>query len=111
MSSITTYGYSAIQNYIASTFTYLELQDQNGNPIKRFNTSNGLTITNVGQTIVYQVVATGDNTFIDKTVAKSVIYDSSTSTNAFAEESFSPFTFESEEDELTVKHTIQVPQF
>lgn len=110
MSSITTYGYSAIQNYIASKFTYLELQDQNGNPIKRFDTSNGLTITNVGQTIVYQVVATGDNTFLNKTVAKSVLFDVASGGQSFAEESFLPFTFESEEDELTVKHTIQVPQ-
>lgn len=112
MSAITTYGYNSIQNHIASTFTYLELQDETGTPIKRFSTADGLTITNdiPSKTITYTIITTGDTTFLNKTVAKSVIYQTSTSTDVFATESFSQFTFESAEDELTVKHTIQVPQ-
>lgn len=112
MSNITTYGYNKIQNYLAQNVTYLELQDEQGNPIKRFNTTNGLTIQNDinNRTITYEVVATGDNTFINKTVSKSVLFDVATGGQPIAVEEFSPFTFESEEDELTVKHKLQLPQ-
>lgn len=112
MSNITTYGYNKIQNYLAQNVTYLELQDESGTAIKRFNTSNGLTIQNDtnNKTITYEVVATGNNDFINKTVAKSVLYDVASGGNPIAVETFSPFTFESEEDELTIKHRLQLPQ-
>lgn len=110
MSNITTYAYNKIQNFIAAEVTYLELQDSNGNPIKRFSTADGLTITNVGQTIEYKIVVTGDSTFINQTVSKSVLFDSSTSTDQFATETFTSFTFESAEDELTITHKLEVPE-
>ncbi|HWJ80182.1 MAG TPA: hypothetical protein VNR61_19125 [Niallia sp.] len=112
MSSITTYGYNKIQDYLVANVTYLELQDDQGNAIKRYTTSNGLTITNskATQTITYEVVATGDAAFLNKTVAQSVLFDVATNGSSIATETFSPFTFESAEDELTVKHNIQVPQ-
>lgn len=112
MSQVTNYAYNKIQNFLASNVTYLELQDESGTPIKRFSTLNGLTINNdtSNQTITYEVTVSGDNNFLNKTVSQSILYDVANGGEPIAIESFIPFTFESEEDELTIRHKIQVPQ-
>lgn len=112
MTQITDYAYSKIRNYISTNFVYLELQDESSTAIKRFTVADGLTITvdNTNKLVKYQLVVTGaDATFTGKTVAKSVLYDSVVSTDAIATEIFTAFTFENENDELTIVHTLKIP--
>lgn len=111
MAQISTYGYSSIRQYAQTTWQYLEVQKQDGTPLKRFTLSDGLTITQVGNTIEYVIIINGnDPLFSNQTVSKSVIFDVATGGQAIAVESFTDFTFESTDDQLTIKHTIQVPQ-
>lgn len=113
MTQITDYAYSKIRNYISTNFVYLELQDESNTAIKRFTVADGLAITidDINKLVKYQLVVTGaDTTFTGKTVAKSVLYDVATGGTSIATETFTAFTFENENDELTIIHTLKVPQ-
>lgn len=111
MAQVTTYAYDKLTTFAIGSWQYLEVQKADGTPIRRFTTTDGLTITQVGQTIVYQIVISGtDALFTGQTVSKSVVYDSATGGQPLATETFAEFTFITVEDELTVKHVIQIPQ-
>lgn len=113
MAEINQYGYQKIREFVIANWTYLEVRTPTGTVLKRFGTADGLVITGSGttQTIEYKVVISGaDATFANQVVGRSVVFDSSTGTNAIATESFTSFTFESADDELTIIHKLQVPQ-
>jgi len=115
MAEITSQAYQALRNYIQSNWKYIELRDDLGNAIVRLSPSdNRVTWThNSGdQTLKLQVVIKGSDSDISKpkTFASSAIYDVATGGQAYSVESFTPFTIESDMDELTVIHEIQVPQ-
>lgn len=115
MAEITSYAYQDLRDYIQSNWKYIELQNESGVAILRLSpTDSRCTWThNAGdQTLKLQVVIKGSDTDITLpcTFAKSVIFNIATGGNAISEESFTPFTLESEQDELTVIHNIQVPQ-
>lgn len=111
MSNISKYGYESIQNYVANTFIYLELQDSTGAFTERFGVSDGLVITNdtENKIIEYKLTVKGDSTFINQEVSKTAIFNSSDPNQPFASDTFTSFTFEQAEDELTVIHTITLP--
>lgn len=112
MAQINNYGYEKLRDYILSSWNYIEVQDENGIAIKRFGVSDGLTITGTSTSseLEYKLVITGDDTFLTKTVAKSVLYDVATNGTPIATELFPPFTFESADDQLTINHRLYVPQ-
>lgn len=115
MAEITNYAYQNLRDYIQSNWQYIELQDEAGNAILRLSpTDSRYTWThNAGdQTLKLQVVIKGSDTDITLpcTFAKSVIYNVATGGQPLSEETFTPFTVETEQDELTVIHNIQVPQ-
>lgn len=113
MANINQYGYEKIRSFILSNWKYLELQSPDGTPLKRFSTADGLTITGnaTAQEIEYKVIVSGaDASFTGQTVGKSVLFDVATGGSAIATESFTTFTFESVDDELTVIHKLQAPQ-
>ncbi|EHL78960.1 hypothetical protein [Bacillus smithii] len=115
MAEITAQAYQALRNYIQSNWKYIELRDDSGNAIVRLSPSDSrVTWThNAGdQTLKLQVIIKGSDVDIQKpkTFAKSAIYDVATGGNAYSVESFTPFTVESDQDELTVIHEIQVPK-
>lgn len=115
MAEITAQAYQALRNYIQSNWKYIELRDDSGNAIVRLSPSDSrVTWThNAGdQTLKLQVVIKGSDSDISKpkTFASSAIYDVATGGQAYSIESFTPFTVESDMDELTVIHEIKVPQ-
>lgn len=111
MVEITSSAYQDLRNYIQANWQYVELQDEAGNAIKRLSL-NDSRVTSVieGNKVKITVVVNGtDSTLIGKTFAKSLIFNVATGGESFSEETFTPFTIESEQDELTVIHTISVP--
>ncbi len=112
MAEITTNAYADLRSYIKSNWQYIELQDDQSNPILRLsNADSRVTSTIEGNNVKITVVVKGSDADITTpiTFAKSVIYNVATDGNALSEESFDNFTMQSENDELTVIHTIEVP--
>ena len=115
MAEITSHAYQNLRDYIQSNWQYIELQDEQNNPILRLSPSDNRVswIHNAGdQTLKLQIIIKGSDTDITlpTNYAKSLIFNVATGGQPLSEESFSPFTMESEQDELTVIHEIQVPQ-
>ncbi|MCJ7841773.1 hypothetical protein MUB24_12860 [Lederbergia sp. NSJ-179] len=129
MANINEYGYQSIRQYVIDSWKFVELQDEDGETVKRFmekrvkvgtdgmgrpiyETEPGATISGdpTTQTITLTVVASGDE-FTGKTVAKVALFDVDTGGKPIASESLSnSFTFESAEDELTVNFNLQIPK-
>lgn len=115
MAEITASAYQALRNYIQQNWKYIELRDDAGNAILRLSPADNRVswIHNAGdQVLKLQIVVKGSDADITKpqTFASSAIYDVATGGNAYSVESFTPFTIESDMDELTVIHEIQVPK-
>ncbi|WP_066173359.1 hypothetical protein [Bacillus marinisedimentorum] len=115
MAEVTSQAYQDLRDYIQANWQYIELQDDTGNPVLRLSPANSRVswIHNAGeQTLKLQVVVKGSDTDITapQTFAASAIFNVATGGSAYSVESFTPFTFESDQDELTVVHSIQVPQ-
>ncbi|WP_146553433.1 hypothetical protein [Rummeliibacillus sp. SL167] len=112
MAEITTNAYADLRNYILNNWKYIELQDDQSNPILRLSSADSrVTSTIEGNNVKITVVVKGSDADITTpiTFAKSAIYNVATDGNALSEESFDNFTMQSENDELTVIHTIEVP--
>jgi hypothetical protein len=115
MAEITASAYQAIRDYVQNNWKYIELRDDAGNAIVRLSPSDSRVswVHNTGdQVLKLQIVVKGSDADIQKpkTFASSAIYDVATGGQPYSIESFSPFTIESDMDELTVIHEIQVPQ-
>lgn len=112
---ITSTAYQNLRDYIQSNWKYIELQDDVGTPIVRLSPSDSRvtwTHTAGDQTLKLQVIIKGSDVDITKpkTFAKSVIYNVATGGTPFSTETFTAFIIETDQDELTVVHNIQVPQ-
>ncbi|MED4374307.1 hypothetical protein P9274_00985 [Schinkia azotoformans] len=113
MAEITSQAYDNLRNYIQTNWNYIELRNDSGTPIIRLNTTDlRVTSTLEGQTVKLQVIVKGSDTDITYpiTISSSAIYDVATGGNAYSVESFTPFTIESDQDELTVIHNIEIPK-
>lgn len=115
MAEINTSGYQAIRDFIQSSWQYIELRDDTNAAIVRLSPSDSrVTWTHLSgeQTLKLQIVVKGSESDITvpQTFASSAIYSISTGGSAYSVETFTPFTMESDQDELTVIHSIQVPQ-
>lgn len=112
MANINSFGYEKLRSFILSNWTYLELRTPTGVVLKRFGVADGLTIAGnaTTPTIEYKIVVKGDATFLNQEVGKCVLFDVAIGGTPIAEETFTSFTFESAEDELTIIHRLQVPQ-
>lgn len=115
MAEITASAYQALRNYIQQNWKYIELRDDAGNAIVRLSPSDSRVtwVHNASdQVLKLQIVIKGSDIDIkkQKTFASSAIYDVATGGQPYSIESFTPFTIESDQDELTVVHAIQVPK-
>ncbi|MGE6259220.1 hypothetical protein ACQKCU_15160 [Heyndrickxia sporothermodurans] len=115
MAEITSQAYQDLRDYIQSNWKYIELQDESGKAIIRLSpTDNRVTWSHAAgdQTLKLQVIIKGSDSDITKpsTLAKSLIFNVTQGGQPFSIESFTPFTIEQNEDELTVIHSIQVPK-
>lgn len=112
MAEVTSFAYSDIRNYIQNNWNHIELENESGTPIIRLSPSDNRVTTIIeGNDVKITVVVKGSDSDITapSTFAKSVIYNVATGGKPFSTELFTPFTIESEQDELTVIHTISVP--
>lgn len=115
MAEIKEQGYQDIRSYIQSNWKYIELRDSDNVAVLRLDpTDNRVSWTHIegSQTLELTVVVKGSDTEITlpQTFQTSAIYKVAVDGDAYSEESFTPFTMEGTNDELTVKHQIQVPQ-
>jgi hypothetical protein len=115
MAEINTAGYQSIRDYIQANWKYIELRDDLGAAILRLSPSDSrVTWTHLAgdQTLKLQIVVKGSDSDIPlpQTFSSSAIYSVVTGGSAFSVESFTSFTMETDQDELTVIHSIQVPQ-
>lgn len=130
MANITEYGYQSIRQHVLDSWQMIELQEEDGTPIKRIAKDKievgrdpqgrpiyadvpGPEITGdeTTQEITYKVVVSGgDEEFLGKTVAKVALFDEKTGGEPIAVEEITSFTFENEGDELTVNFVLEVPQ-
>lgn len=115
MAEIKEDGYKALRTFIQANWKHIELQDGLGTPIVRLSpTDPRVTWTHLpaDKVLKLQIVIKGNDAGITapKTFAKSAIFDVATGGVAYSIEDFTPFTIEGADDELTVVHSIQVPQ-
>jgi len=115
MAEIKSNGYQAIRDYIQANWQYIELQDDTSTPILRLSPADSrVTWThNAGdQTLKLQIVVHGSDSDITlpTTFASSHIYDVASGGTSYSDESFTAFTMSSVDDQLTVIHSIEVPQ-
>ncbi|MEC1720610.1 hypothetical protein [Schinkia azotoformans] len=115
MAEITTSAYQSIRDYIQANWQYIELRDDLGTPILRLSPSDSrVTWTHLvgDQTLKLQIIVKGSDVDITlpKTFASSHIFNVATGGTSFSDETFTAFTMSSVDDELTVIHSIQVPQ-
>lgn len=114
MAEITTAAYQDLREYIQSSWQHIELQNEAGTPIVRLSpTDSRVTWIHQAndQTLKLQVIIKGSDSDINlgATFAKSAIFKVASGGLPYSTESFTSFTIESDEDELTVIHSIQVP--
>ncbi|KZZ85649.1 hypothetical protein [Bacillus sp. SJS] len=115
MAEINIQGYQSIRDFIQSNWKYIELRDNSGVAIIRLSPTDSRVTwqhTAGSQTLKLQVIVKGSDSgmTLPKTFASSAIYSVASGGNAYSVESFSPFTMETAQDELTVIHSIQVPK-
>lgn len=113
MAEITNVAYSDLKNYIKNEWKCIELRTDNDAKILRLNSDDSRVTSNIiGNEIQLQVVLKGSDLDLKKPLvfAKSVLFKDMVSLTSLCEESFTPFNMESDSDELTIIHTIQVPK-
>lgn len=110
---ITQAAYKDLQDYILSNWKCIELQKPEGEKVVRLNTSDSrVTTTLLDGSLVFIVTIKGTDSDIVKPVQfnHSAIFKTEDSVEQLSHETFTSFTMENNEDELTVTHTIQIPE-
>ena len=115
MAEVTDKGYQSIRDFIEANWIYHSLRDEADEEIIRISPSDARcewTHSNGVQVLEITTTVTGADSDITppQTFAGSELYDVSSGGDVLADETFTQFTIESDSDELTIKHRIEVPQ-
>lgn len=115
MAEITSAGYQDIRDHVEATWTYHELRDGVAAAIVRLPLSDPRvtwTHTVNAQTLELTTIITGSDVDITlpKTFAASALYKVASAGNALSVESFTQFTIEATNDQLTIKHRVEIPR-
>ena len=118
MAEITAAGYQLVRDLIESSagFNFIELQKADGTPWERLQVDTDVrcvwTTLPDGQTLELTVTISGDDIDITlpQELGKSELYENAVGGSALSSETFSATTLENENDEVVVKHRVQVPQ-
>lgn len=116
MAEITNAGYQSIRNYIENTWKFIELRDDAGAPILRLSTDDPrVTFTHApeSQVLELSIVIKGDDAGITlpQKFQSSVIFDQEAEGDALTPvEEFALFEMATTEDQITVRHRIEVPR-
>ncbi len=115
MSEIKTTGYQDLRDYIQATWAYIELRNDQGAAIVRLPVTDdrvAWTHQAGAQTLELTVTVKGSDADIPvpQTIAGSALFKVEAGGEVLSEEPFVAFTIMAEEDEITIKHQVQVPQ-
>lgn len=115
MAEVTTEAYQDLRDYIEDNWDYIEFRDDADNPVVRLGVSDPRiewSHTAGDQELEITAVLRGDDGDITtpQTISKSLIFKQDTGGDPLSVEELTEFTIEQDDDELTVKHKIQVPQ-
>ena len=116
MAEVTTAGYQDVRDYLEANWVYIELRDDADNPVMRLDTTDERvewTHESEDQVLVLKVTLQGDDedVTLPQKFEGSVIYKQAEGGDALTPvESFTIFEMAAEEDQLTVKHKLEVPQ-
>lgn len=115
MAEVTTAAYEDIRAYIEANWDFLEPYDDGDSAITRVDTSDD-RITWVhadgAQTLQLEGVFSGDDSDITLpvTFAGSRVFDVDSGGSAYSDETYTNFTMEATDDEITITHEIEVPE-
>jgi hypothetical protein len=115
MAEITGAGYQDIRDHIENTWVYHELRDGAEAAIVRLQVTDprvSWTHEAEAQTLELTTIITGSDVDINlpQTFASSALYKVATDGSALSVESFTQFTIEATNDQLTIKHRVEVPR-
>ena len=115
MAEITTQAYQDIRDHIQNTWKFIELRDAQGTAVLRLSTDDSrVNWTHVqGERelkLQINVKGTDSEITIPQSFGASAVFNVETGGSEFSAESFTPFTIESDKDELTIVHAILVPR-
>lgn len=120
MVEITEEGYQSIRDHVENgggdNWEWIELRDDDGDPIFRVDETNDTRVTwthDAGaQVLELEIVVQGsdDDVTAPQTFGESALFDVETDGSPYSVETFDNFTIEDDEDQLTVRHQIEVPQ-
>ncbi|MGG0666962.1 hypothetical protein ABE073_00275 [Lederbergia citrisecunda] len=116
MAEISQAGYKSIREHIEASWNFIELQDDTGAKVVRLDTTDSrvsFTHNPGAEVLELSIVINGSDADITlpQVFASSAIYESAGATEPVtASEPFSNFEMTMEEDQITVRHRIQVPQ-
>ena len=108
-------GYQDIKDYIEANWIWVELRDSTGTVWGRISTSDtrvAWTHSSGDQVLEVTISLRGDDDDITlpQEFAESVLYKVETGGDEFSANTFSATTLEENDDELTIKHQVQVPE-
>ena len=112
---VTENGYQSIRDFIQANWIYHSLRDDEDAEIIRVSPSDarcGWTHTAGAQVLELTTTVTGADADITpaQTFAGSELYDVSSGGEPLADETFAAFTIETDSDELTTKHRLEIPR-
>ena len=115
MAEITQVAYQDIRDHIQNTWKFIELRNAEGQAVLRLSTDDSrVNWTHVqGERelkLEINVKGTDAEITIPQSFGASAVYNVAVDGTEFSAESFTPFTIESDKDELTIVHAILVPR-
>ncbi|MFB7304655.1 hypothetical protein [Heyndrickxia sporothermodurans] len=105
-------GYQKIRDYIEANWKYIELQDETGTAIIRLGIGDSrVTWTHTADSnpLKLQIKIKGSDVSLPKTFAISAIFDVASGGSPLAVSNFEATTLSQAIDELTVEHSLEVP--
>jgi len=118
MAEIHEAGYQHLRDHIesASGYAYVELQEVDGTPWERLEIDTDArcnwTHDANAQTLELTVVISGDDADVTlpQEFGKSVLFDGATGGDPLSTETITKATLEAADDEVTIKHQVEVPE-
>ncbi|QCC57369.1 hypothetical protein [Natrinema thermotolerans] len=109
-------GYQSIRQHIIDTWDYLELRDNNGDPVTRVQISSDSrlewTTTATDQTLIVEASVSGSDSDIPQptTLSSSALFDTDSNGSELHTDSFADATIANDNDTVIIEHSLEVPR-
>lgn len=117
MSELTADGYQTIRDYVRSNWSHIEIYDDNGNAVTRVDIdgdNRSQWYDEDGDNVLkveFDVTGSDGDVSLPVTLQKSAIWDSGSGGNQVTvKEQFANATLNQSGDNVTITHTINIPQ-